>query len=194
MAQCRQYRAILCKSPNRKKAERDTSILLTDFVRPPCWASRLAWRKKRAPAFQSGPFVRSKKSRRYLLSRCRHYHRLGKLNYCVRDGNRCGLSDMVTGKIPKRAGKDSPGRILLLGLMALLSNWVMLRNTQAPKDEFPSFWPFRPLIRELVTRATKAGSRIKSRSKFRTRSELTHHTPTHHSLFAPVFTTRESIR
>lgn len=24
-----------------------------------------------------------------------HYHRLGKLNYCVRDGNRWDLSDMV---------------------------------------------------------------------------------------------------
>ena len=42
--------------------------------------------------------------RRYLLSRLLHYHRLRKLNYCVRDGNRCVLSDMVTGKGPRRAG------------------------------------------------------------------------------------------
>jgi hypothetical protein len=27
-----------------------------------------------------------------------HYHRLRKLDYCVRDGNRYDLSDMVTGK------------------------------------------------------------------------------------------------
>ena len=39
-----------------------------------------------------------KKPRQYLLSRLLHYHRLEKLNYCVRDGNRCGLSDIVTGK------------------------------------------------------------------------------------------------
>lgn len=29
----------------------------------------------------------------------KHYHRLGKLNYCVRDGNRCGLSNMVSARI-----------------------------------------------------------------------------------------------
>ena len=27
-----------------------------------------------------------------------HYHRLRKLDFCVRDGNRYDLSDMVTGK------------------------------------------------------------------------------------------------
>ena len=27
-----------------------------------------------------------------------HYHRLRKLNCCVRDGNRCDLSDMVAGR------------------------------------------------------------------------------------------------
>ncbi len=27
-----------------------------------------------------------------------HYHRLRKLDFCVRDGNRYNLSDMVTGK------------------------------------------------------------------------------------------------
>ena len=40
---------------------------------------------------------RSKKIRRYLLSRLWHYHRLWKLNYRVRDGNGCDLPDMVTG-------------------------------------------------------------------------------------------------
>lgn len=28
----------------------------------------------------------------------RHYHRLWKLNYCVRNGNRCFLPDMVAKK------------------------------------------------------------------------------------------------
>ena len=37
-------------------------------------------------------------TRRYLLSHFWHYHRLGKLNYRVRDGNGCDLSDIVTGK------------------------------------------------------------------------------------------------
>ena len=36
--------------------------------------------------------------RQHLLSRFGHYHRLGKLNYRVRDGNGCGLSEIVTGK------------------------------------------------------------------------------------------------
>jgi hypothetical protein len=31
-----------------------------------------------------------------------HYHRLRKLNCCVRDGNRCDLSDMVAGKTLRR--------------------------------------------------------------------------------------------
>ena len=44
--------------------------------------------------------------RRYLLSHFWHYHRLRKLNYRVRNGNGCGLSDMVTGKSP--TGRSSP--------------------------------------------------------------------------------------
>ncbi len=36
--------------------------------------------------------------RRHLLSHFWYYHRLRKLNYRVRNGNGCGLSDMVTGK------------------------------------------------------------------------------------------------
>ena len=28
-----------------------------------------------------------------------HYHRRRKLNYCVRNGNRCGLSALVTGRV-----------------------------------------------------------------------------------------------
>ena len=42
-----------------------------------------------------------------------HYHRLGKLNYCVRDGNRCGLSDMFTGKEPD-GPVDPPGSVVAL--------------------------------------------------------------------------------
>ena len=36
--------------------------------------------------------------RRYLLSHFWHYHRLRKLNYRVRDGNGCDLSDLVAGR------------------------------------------------------------------------------------------------
>ena len=38
------------------------------------------------------------KIRQHLLSHLQYYHRLRKLNYRVRDGNGCGLSDMVAGK------------------------------------------------------------------------------------------------
>src|SRR5262245_59156518 len=56
-----------------------------------------------------------KNPRRYLLSRLLHYHRLGKLNYCVRDGNRCFLSDMVTGKAPRRSRLETAAANLSLG-------------------------------------------------------------------------------
>src|SRR5436189_2698378 len=62
-----------------------------------------------------------KKPRRYLLSRLLHYHRLRKLNYCVRDGNRCGLSDVVTGN-DTAAGKDC--RTLYI---RLLGKWHQVR-------------------------------------------------------------------
>jgi hypothetical protein len=50
-----------------------------------------------------------KKSRRYLLSRFWHYHRLRKLNCRVRNGNGCGLSDKFTGEeaAPSFDGADS---------------------------------------------------------------------------------------
>ena len=38
------------------------------------------------------------KIRQHLLSHFWYYHRLGKLNDRVRDGNGCGLSEIVTGK------------------------------------------------------------------------------------------------
>ena len=62
-----------------------------------------------------------KKPRQYLLSRLLHYHRLRKLNYCVRDGNRCGLSDVVTGN-GTAAGKDC--RTLI---QRLLGRWHQVR-------------------------------------------------------------------
>ena len=40
------------------------------------------------------------KIRRYLLSHLQYYHRLGKLNYRVRDGNGCDLYDMFAGRSP----------------------------------------------------------------------------------------------
>ena len=42
------------------------------------------------------------KNRRYLLSQLFYYHRLRKLNYCIRDGNRCDLSDIFTGNATVR--------------------------------------------------------------------------------------------
>ncbi len=46
------------------------------------------------------------KIRQHLLSHLRYYHRLRELNYRVRNGNGCGLSNMVTGKEP--AGRSNP--------------------------------------------------------------------------------------
>ena len=36
-----------------------------------------------------------------------HYHRPGKLNYCVRDGNRCDLSGMVAKESPLRSSSEA---------------------------------------------------------------------------------------
>ena len=55
-------------------------------------------------------FVRTKKIPGDTYFRaCGHYHRLGKLNGRVRDGNGCFLSDMVTGKKP--LGRSDPKRL-----------------------------------------------------------------------------------
>src|SRR5262245_21624361 len=67
-----------------------------------------------------------KNPRRYLLSRLLHYHRLGKLNYCVRYGNRCGLSDMVTGKSADRPVKTRRGEFVV-----------------GMDGKFPLFWPIK---------------------------------------------------
>ena len=66
--------------------------------------------KKESPRSRWGfGGFRVNKIRRHLLSHFWHYHRLGKLNYRVRDGNGCGLSDMVTGK--KRAAREGAARL-----------------------------------------------------------------------------------
>ncbi len=49
----------------------------------------------------------------------RHYHRLRKLNCCVRDGNRCDLSDMVAGKDLTAGIAPPPGRLFGSGLTYL---------------------------------------------------------------------------
>ena len=36
-----------------------------------------------------------------------HYHRPEKLNYCVRDGNRCDLSGMVAKESPLRSSSEA---------------------------------------------------------------------------------------
>ena len=62
-----------------------------------------------------------------------HYHRLGKLNYCVRYGNRCFLSDIVTGKYPSGPVKARPGKFVV-----------------GPDGCVPYVLAFQPLIRELL--------------------------------------------
>ena len=50
---------------------------------------------KKAPMASHGGFLKSGDT--YFRVGI-HYHRLAKLNYCVRDGNRCDLCDIVTGR------------------------------------------------------------------------------------------------
>lgn len=68
-------------------------------------------KNKKGPRGSSPGGLLVNEIRRHLLSHFGYYHRLGKLNYRVRDGNGCGLSEMVTGK--KQA---APVRRRLLGL------------------------------------------------------------------------------
>ncbi len=67
-------------------------------------------RNKEPPGLQPGGSM--DEIRRHLLSHFGYYHRLGKLNYRVRDGNGCGLSDMVTGK--KRAAREGAARLVVV--------------------------------------------------------------------------------
>src|SRR5688572_7251708 len=55
--------------------------------------------------------------RQHLLSRFWHYHRLEKLNYRVRNGNGCGLFNMVTGK-ESPAGISPPTTRLVVFVLA----------------------------------------------------------------------------
>ena len=71
------------------------------------------WKKPAGGRWTHGLLEVTKYIRRHLLSRFWHYHRLGKLNYCVRDGNRCGLSDMVAGKKP--TGSVRTSRLTICG-------------------------------------------------------------------------------
>ena len=54
--------------------------------------------QKKGPWENPGALSSSKNPGDPYFRTFKHYHRLGKLNYCVRDGNRCGLSDNFTGK------------------------------------------------------------------------------------------------
>ena len=55
-------------------------------------------RKKAASELTDAAFWLLKKSGDTYFHAGMHYHRLGKLDFCVRDGNRYDLSNMVTGK------------------------------------------------------------------------------------------------
>src|SRR5437667_107830 len=94
--------------------------------------------------------------RRYLLSRLLHYHRLRKLNFCVRYGNRCGLSDMVTGKdrdgpVKTRRGKSVvgiDGSSLSSGLFSI-PNALFGVLTRQPGKTRTRWEPLSASIREL---------------------------------------------
>src|SRR6056297_1957534 len=58
-----------------------------------------------------------------------HYHRLRKLNFCVRDGNRCDLSDMVAGKTT--GGIFRPTGRRLFGRSHCGSVWTVLERIQS---------------------------------------------------------------
>ena len=77
--------------------------------------------------------------RRHLLSHFGYYHRLGKLNYRVRDGNGCGLSDKVTGKRRTvRLGTGPPGLLVKWGLSAVSYQLIQIspgRGVPGPKAD-----------------------------------------------------------
>ena len=54
-----------------------------------------------------------------------HYHRLGKLNYCVRDGNRWDLSDMVAKRLREGYFAQHAAGCLV---MAVLLNQAVSRS------------------------------------------------------------------
>ena len=78
------------------KEKRD-EVNRADF---PKSTSRATKNPPRADVARGGSVV---KIRQHLLSHFWYYHRLRKLNYRVRDGNGCDLSDMATGK-KRRSG------------------------------------------------------------------------------------------
>ena len=64
--------------------------------------------------------------RQHLLSHFWYYHRLRKLNYRVRNGNGCGLSNMVTGK--ERIAREGASRYERSALSGQLSEAVSVRK------------------------------------------------------------------
>lgn len=54
--------------------------------------------KQKKPAADAAGFSIVKNPGETYFRTFKHYHRLGKLNFCVRYGNRCDLSDIVTRK------------------------------------------------------------------------------------------------
>ena len=90
------------------------------------------------------------KIRQHLLSHFWYYHRLRKLNYRVRNGNGCDLSDMVTGKNRRRALSAAADSIAVqvgirmrrrvIDLKMVAGNWPIsfLNDTrQVPYDLSP---------------------------------------------------------
>jgi hypothetical protein len=94
-------------------------IKLVHVARQADWAQQ---KNPRRPVRDWRGFL--KNSRRYLLSRFGHYHRLRKLNGRVRNGNGCDLSDNVTGR--SAAGLFAPRRSCFLAI------WRCNRDTASP--------------------------------------------------------------
>ena len=70
-----------------------------------------SFRIKGGPSFPRWGRKEGTKTRRYLLSQFFYYHRLRKLNFCIRNGNRWVLSDIVTGY--SLAPKSLPAKRLI---------------------------------------------------------------------------------
>lgn len=84
--------------------------------------------------------------RRYLLSRLLHYHRLGKLNYCVRDGNRCGLYDKVTGNYLAAPLSTAKHYNFVVDVDGIIFS-SQTSNYRSSRESVEYMWPsVRPLV------------------------------------------------
>jgi hypothetical protein len=101
---------------------------------------RRGGKKARTPEVLEAPGALCELIRQHLLSHFWYYHRLRKLNYRVRNGNGCDLSDMV-------AGKERTGRTVRTGpLGAVVSGQSLVVSDKQLFVCLTDHWPLATLL------------------------------------------------